>query len=411
MTAEAAPVGGPAHRPVTRLTRAQARRIALSAQGFARARPQAVTVTTRHLQRVLDTVGIVQIDSVNVVCRSQYLPFFSRLGGYDTTLLDAMRDRAPRRVVEYWAHEASLIPPSTWPLLDFRMQRAHADAWGGMQRVARDRPDVVAAVRAEVERSGPLTTRQVEAALAHDTARARDDWGWNWSVVKNALEHLFWAGEISSAGRTTQFERRYAGLARVFPANLHAAVAPGGRPPHETAYVELLRIAATAHGVGTEQCLRDYFRLKPEQARPALQTLVAEGELQPVAVEGWRRPAYLHVDARRPRRVQATALLSPFDSLVWQRDRTRALFDFDYALEIYTPAHKRVHGYYVLPFLFGDTLVARCDLKADREAGVLRVQRMSWQTGAPAAAQPALSGELEQMAHWLGLAGGVARAG
>ena len=412
MTAEAVPpvTADSASRPVERLSRAQARRIALAAQGFGRPRPPADTVTTRHLQRVVDTVGIVQIDSVNVLARSQYLPFFSRLGPYDPALLDAMRDRAPRRVVEYWAHEASLIPPSTWPLLDFRMQRAHDLSWGGMQSVVKDHPEVVAAVLAEVLRRGPITARALETALAHDLPRPTGEWGWNWSVVKRAVEHLFWAGEITSAGRTTQFERRYAGLHRVFPRRLHEAVAPDGRPAPEAAYVELIRIAAVAHGVGTEQCLRDYFRLKPEQARPALETLVESGELRPVTIEGWRRPAYLHVDARRPRRIEATALLSPFDSLIWQRDRTAALFGFDYRLEIYVPAEQRVHGYYVLPFLFGDALVARCDLKADRAAGVLRVQRMSWEPGAPEAARPALAGELASMAQWLGLAGGVAGA-
>ncbi|KQZ90688.1 cytoplasmic protein [Phycicoccus sp. Root563] len=387
-----------------RLTRPQARRIALAAQGFLDPRPDPGTATMRHVQRVVDRVQIVQIDSVNVVARSQYLPFFSRLGDYDTALLDRARDRAPRRLVEYWAHEASLIPPTTWPLLDFRMQRAHADAWGGMQRVAQEHPGLVAAVKAEVVAGGPLTSRQVEAALEHDLPRDREHWGWNWSLVKNALEHLFWAGEITSAGRTSQFERRYASLERVLPGEVASvAVDPSSRPSHEQAFRELMMIAARAHGVGSEQCLRDYFRLKPEQARPALVSLVAEGRLVPATIEGWKRPAYLHPEARRPRRVQARALLSPFDSLIWQRDRTAAIFGFDYRLEIYVPAPERVHGYYVLPFLFGDELVARCDLKADRSAGVLRVQSVHWEPGAPAAARPALSEELGLMARWLGL--------
>jgi uncharacterized protein YcaQ len=358
----------------------------------------------RHVQRVVDRVQVVQIDSVNVLVRSHYLPFFSRLGPYDRGLLDRARDRAPRRLVEYWAHEASLIPPHVWPLLDFRMQRALSDAWGGMQRVARDHHGLVEAVREEVALRGPLTSREVEAALEHDLPRERDQWGWNWSLVKHALEHLFWSGQVSSAGRTPQFERRYAALERVLPRDVAAvAVDPRTRPPHEEAFRELVLIAARAHGVGTEQCLRDYFRLRPEQARPALQSLVAEGALVPATIEGWRRPAYLHPEARRPRRVRAQALLSPFDSLIWQRDRTAALFGFDYRLEIYVPAHLRVHGYYVLPFLFGEDLVARCDLKADRAAGVLRVQSVHWEPGAPAEARPALEAELASMAEWLEL--------
>ena len=387
-----------------RLTRAQARRIALAAQGFCDPKPLPWQATTRHLQRVVDHVQVVQIDSVNVLTRSQYLPFFSRLGPYDTALLDRARDTAPRRLVEYWAHEASLIPPTTWPLLDFRMQRARSDAWGGMQRVARDHPELVEAVRAEVAVRGPMTSRQVEAALEHDLPRERDEWGWNWSLVKNALEHLFWSGQLTSAGRTSQFERRYAALSRVFPPHLRDVVAdPAARMPHDVAYRELVMLAARAHGVGTEQCLRDYFRLKPEQARPAIESLVADGSLVPVTIEGWRRAAYLHPQARRPRAVHARALLSPFDSLVWQRDRTAALFGFDFRLEIYVPAHLRVHGYYVLPFLFGDALVARCDLKADRAAGALRVHAVHWEPGAPPEAKPALEAELASMADWLGL--------
>jgi hypothetical protein len=391
-----------------RLTQAQARRIAVVAQGFADPLPMPGGATMRHVQRVIDRVGVIQIDSVNVVARSHYLPFFSRLGPYDTALLERARDVAPRRLVEYWAHEASLIPPQTWALLNFRMKRAVSDSWGGMQRVAREHHELVQAVFAEVASRGPLTSRQVETALAHDLPRDKSEWGWNWSLVKSALEHLFWSGQISSAGRTSQFERRYAALERVLPKTVAArSISPSLRPCDDEAFRQLILIAAKAHGVGAEQCLRDYFRLKPEQARPALKALVASGDLIQVSIDGWRRPAYLHKDARIPRKLHVEALLSPFDSLIWQRDRTVALFNFHYRLEIYVPAGQRIHGYYVLPFLFGDTLVARVDLKADRAANVLRAHAIHWEPGAPPEARPALGRHLASMASWLEL-GGVA---
>ncbi|WP_221630379.1 winged helix-turn-helix domain-containing protein [Humibacillus xanthopallidus] len=385
------------------LTRAQARRVAIAAQGFLDPRPAPFAATARQVQRVIDRVQVVQIDSVNVLTRSHYLPFFSRLGPYDTALLDRARDRAPRRLVEYWAHEASLIPPSTWPLLDFRMRAAAEKAWGGMRRILEERPDYVDLVCAEVEVRGPMTAREVEAALEHDQPRRTDHWGWNWSDVKQALEYLFWAGRISSAGRTAQFERRYAALPATAPPPLREAWTqrPGAEADPER-HVELVRIAARAHGVGTELCLADYFRIRREDARPAIARLVADGELVPVSVPGWK-PAWLHAEARLPRRAHAEALLSPFDSLVWQRDRILALWDFHYRIEIYTPVEKRVHGYYVLPFLFGEDLVARCDLKADRAAGVLRCHRITWEAGAPPAARAALVTNLESMASWLGL--------
>jgi uncharacterized protein YcaQ len=392
--------------PVAHLSRLAARRIALAAQGFDRARPAPWTSTSRQVQRVIDTVGVIQIDSVNVVSRSHYLPFYSRLGPHDSALVDRARDRAPRRLVEYWAHEASLVPPSTWPLLTFRMRRAQHESWGGMQSVQREHPGLVEAVLAEVRLRGPMTSRELEAALAHDLPRERDQWGWNWSLVKNALEHLFWAGRDSSAGRTSQFERRYAVPSRVLPPHLHdVAESVEAWPSDEEAFVELIRISARAHGLGTEQCLRDYFRLRPEQASPAIAALVEAGELVPVTIDGWKRPAYLHRDARRPRRITARALLSPFDSLIWQRDRTSALFGFDYRLEIYVPEEKRVHGYYVLPFLLGEDLVARVDLKADRLGGRLLARRITWEPGRGGADDTReLHEELRLMADWLGLA-------
>lgn len=386
------------------ISAAQARRTALAAQGFGRPVPPG-GVTARQLLRVVDDVAVVQIDSVNVLTRSHYLPFYSRLGPYDRARLDALRDQAPRRLVEYWVHEASLIAPDLWPLLGFRMRRALQDSWGGMQRVVHDNPELVAAVAAEVQARGPLTSRELERALAHDVPRSRDDWGWNWSAVKNALEHLFWSGVITSAGRTSSFERRYAPLERVLPAALlpQARVAPTTPELDADRFRALVERSARAIGIGTAHCVRDYVRLRPEQANPAIATLVDEGVLEPVQVEGWRQPAYRHVLARSPRRVEARAFLSPFDSLIWTRPRVRALFGFDYRLEIYTPAAQRRHGYYVLPLLLGDRLVARADLKADRQSGVLRVHQLTWEHPPTAAEVEACHEELTVLAAWLGL--------
>lgn len=386
------------------LTAAQARRIALAAQGFAVPRPAPGSVTMRQVQRVIDQVQVVQIDSVNVLTRSQYLPFFSRLGSYDSALLDRARDgagpraRGGRRLVEYWAHAASLIPVETWPNLAFRRALAASEAWGS--NIPVEHPGVLEAVKAVVHEHGPLTAREADAFVEHGVARNSGHWGWNWSLVKQCLEYLFWTGEIVSSGRNQQFERRYAAPEWVLtPEQI------GHQPDVREAAVELVRRAAAAQGVATLPDLADYFRLRKHEAAPAVAELVARGELEEVEVVGWDQPAFLDPRARRPRRVAARALLSPFDSLVWERDRTERIFGFRYRIEIYVPEAKRVHGYYVLPFLWGDTLVARVDLKADRSAGVLRVRRTSFEPDAPPGTAEALSEELELMAGWLGLAG------
>jgi len=380
------------------MSAAQARRIVIAAQGLGE-RPSG-RVTMRHLLRVFDQVGVVQVDSVNVLARAHLLTLFSRLGPFDIGLVDRAMSRRPRRLVEYWGHEASLMAPSTHRLLRWRMERAAEEAWGGVRRVAVERPDIVEAVLAEIASRGPLTGAEVERALQHDRPTVRQ-WGWNWSDVKRAVAYLFWSGAISSAGRTAQFERRYDVPERVLPVEVSSAP----DVPEADAVRELVRISARALGVATELSLRDYFRLRPGPARQAIAELVASDELLPVEVTGWSRPALLHVDARRPQRVHARALLAPFDSLVFDRPRAEMVFGFEYRIEIYVPAAKRVFGYYVLPFLLGDRLVARVDLKADRAAGALLVRGAFAEADAPEETTGELWEELGLMAGWLGLAG------
>ena len=378
------------------LTALQARRIALAAQGFA---DRSIRPGARALDRVSARLGFFQIDSVNVFVRAHYLPLYSRLGPYDPALLDRSFSRAPRRLFEYWAHEASLVRVDLQPALRHRMARAATKAWGGPLRVARERPDLLDRIRTEVGDRGPVTARELDAALELQELRDRSDWGWNWSVVKQALEFLFYAGEVTSAGRNAAFERRYDLPERVLPPAVLAAATP---EPAE-AVRTLVHHAARALGVATEPALRNYFRLQPDETRQAVRELVEAGQVLPVSVRGWRLPGYLDSQARAPRRVLASTLLSPFDPLVFERTRTEELFGFRYRLEIYVPEHLRVHGYYVLPFLLGENLVARVDLKADRSTGRLLVRSAHAEPGAPGDTAVHLAAELIRAAGWQGL--------
>jgi uncharacterized protein len=384
-------------KPIERLSAAQARRMALAAQGFGDP-PGGREPDGWALRRVLDRVGLIQIDSVNVLSRAHYLPLFSRLGPYDTELLDRAAHRAPRKLFEYWGHEASLLPVATQPLLRWRMERAGDDAWGGMRRIQRERPELVERVLADVRDRGPIAASEV----AEEKRPARTGPWWDWSDVKRAFEWLFWSGQITSA-RRRGFERLYDLPERVLPRE----VVETPTPSLEDAQRELVRIASRAMGVAAEKDLRDYFRLPVAEARERVAELVEAGELWPVEVEGWTMPGYVHPEARLPRSLHARALVGPFDSLVWERPRVERVFGFRYRIEIYVPKPKRVHGYYVLPFLLGDRLVARVDLKADRAAGVLRVQAAHAEEHAPPETAAELAAQLERMAGWLGL-GGVA---
>ena len=376
-----------------RLSLRAARRVALAAQGFADPRPTG-PVGRRHLRRVLGRTALLQLDSVNVFERAHHLPLYSRLGPYDTRLLHRTA-YVHRELFEYWGHEASLLPVSTQPLLRWRMAQAAAglEGWGRTRRIAQEQPAFVQPVLQRIREEGPATAGEL-----HEGERPTGPW-WDWSLTKVAVEHLFWSGQLTTSTRRG-FTRVYDLPERVLP----AAVLEAPTPSVEDAQRELVRIAARAHGVATERDLRDYFRLAVADAAAAVASLVAAGELLPVEVEGWRGPAYLWPGSRVPRRVAASALLSPFDPLVWERSRTSRLFGFDYRIEIYVPEPQRVHGYYVLPFLHDEGLRARVDLKSDRKAGVLRVMASWLEPGSDAdAVASALGLELRRAAHWQGL--------
>nr|WP_208405816.1 crosslink repair DNA glycosylase YcaQ family protein [Amycolatopsis granulosa] len=380
------------------MTVAAARRAALAAQGFADPRPQ-TEPTRRHLRRTLSRVQLIQLDSVNVAVRAHYAPLFARLGAYDPALIDeaawSHSSRRPRMLVETWAHEASLIPVEDWPLLQSGAKRP--GWWRHYQRLADRSPSLIEDVLAVVKELGPIGAGGIERELEGESKRTPGSW-WERSEIKKICELLFGQGRLTT-GTRRGFERLYDLTERVIPEEILAR-----RVPPEQGARELIARAATALGVASEPDLRDYYRLGPEASRRAVAELVEAGVLEQVEVRGWRGPAYRVAGARMPRKVTGRALLCPFDPLIWERARTERLFGFRYRIEIYVPEPKRVHGYYVFPFLLDGELVARVDLKSDREAGVLRVPGAFAEPGADVPRVAAeLAGELRVMASWLGL--------
>jgi len=374
----------------------QARRLALAAQGFG-GRPSTAAINSAQVNRMIGRLGLLQIDSVNALVRSHYLPLFSRLGNYSPQLLDqaAWSQGRQRRLFEYWGHEASLLPLAMYPLLRWRMQRASQGQgiYGQLARFGQEHQATIRRVLAAVQERGAL------GAGSLSTRQERAGPWWDWSVEKRALEWLFAAGEVTVAGRRG-FERLYDLPERVLP----AAIVQQPLLDEAEAQRGLLLHALGALGVATEKDLRDYFRLSPSDSQACLAQLLEAGEVQACEVEGWRQAAYCLPAPKVPRKVEASALLSPFDSLVWERSRTERLFDFRYRLEIYTPQHKRVYGYYVLPFLHDERIVARVDLRAERALGRLAVHAVHEEpSGLNEQGMLALAANLRQMAQWLGL--------
>lgn len=380
-----------------RLTAGQARRTAVAAQGFGRrpARPPG----RADLRRLIRRIQVLQLDSVSVAVRAHYAPVFSRLGPYDRGMLDAAAwshtSRAPRLLVEYWAHEAALMAVEDWPLMRWRMREYVHGRWG--VEIVKSNPRLADEVLAAVGELGPSTAGQIEAHLQTATRRGKGAW-WNRSETKWVAEALFASGVLTTAHRVG-FARHYDLAERVLPAEVLARELDDAE-----ALRELTIRAATALGVATEADIRDYFRLRPAEVKPALADLVRDGLLEPVAVDGWTAPAYLVAGQSVPRTDRGTALLCPFDPLIFFRPRVQRLFGFEYRIEIYTPAAQRTYGYYVWPFLLDGELVARVDLKADRTDGALRVVGAFLEPGRDAArVAGALAGELQTMAGWLGL--------
>jgi uncharacterized protein len=386
------------------ITLAEARRVALHGQGF-RGQLREKKASASQIKKTVDELHLLQIDSVNVLVRSHYLPLFSRLGVYNRETLDKRCfDNQHRHYFECWAHEASLVPLALHPLTRWRMHRARAGdgIYAQMDRFGREEPEFLKSTLAHIASTGPT-----RASALPGGGKANGSW-WGWSKGKLALETLFDQGLVTTATRQG-FERVYDLPERVIPAEYLNQPTP---PEHE-AFRELISLSGKALGIASETDLRDYFRLPPAEARKAIAENLEAGVLRAVKVEGWLKPAYLHHDASLPRKAGGSALLSPFDPLVWNRDRAERLFNFHYRIELYTPEHKRKFGYYVLPFLFEDGLAGRLCLKADRPASCLRVNASHIEAGADSeAVTAALLPELERMTTWLGLdAFKVARKG
>ena len=381
------------------LTAGQARRVAVAAQGFADARPRGA-VTRAHVKRLISRIQVLQLDSVSVAVRAHYAPVFSRLGAYNRHILDraawSHSARSPRLLVEYWAHEAALMSVDDWPLLRWRMREYKHGRWD--TDVVKKNPRLADDIVAAVAELGPATAGQIEAHLATEPRRTKGPW-WGRSDTKWVAEALFSSGVLTTATRVG-FARHYDLTERVVPPEVLAR-----HIPDDEAIRQLTLRAATALGVGTEADIRDYFRLSPKQIKPAVADLVASGELERVEVDGWTAPAYLKAGQIVPRLDRGTALLCPFDPLIFFRPRVQRLFDFFYRIEIYTPAPKRQYGYYVWPFLLDGRLVGRVDLKADRASDALQVVGAFVEPGEqPGQVAAALATELEAMASWLDLA-------
>ena len=376
---------------VTSLSLAEARRLALTAQGFHKKRPRSATL--QHLRATIRRLGLLQIDCVNVVCAAHYMVPFSRLGPYDRAAFDQLIYRSGE-FAEHWAHEISIVPVETWPLLRYRRETDRVRPWG-FAKVLEERAKYAAWVLEEVARRGPVAANELAPP---DDKPGRIPGSWIGTVTRGVLEAHFLRGRLAAAGRRSDFSRLYDLTERLIPAEHHTR-----EVAHDEGRRALLLQAARAHAVGTAKDLADYFRMPVGDAKPRLRELVEAGQLQEASVEGWREIAYLDPKAKAPRSVEAAALLSPFDPLIWSRPRVARLFGFDYRVEIFVPPAKRKYGFYVLPFLLGDKLVARVNLRADRANGRLLVLGKWFEGKKTADAAAALEAELRVLGEWLGL--------